>query len=778
MAKAFLSHSSSDKFLVERIATQLGRNNCHLDKLTFEAGEETLEEIFNALDDTDVFVLFISDKALDSKWIKKEIRQAKKNLDKNIIDRVFPLIIDKKITHADERIPNWLKKPYNIKLFDNEVIILKKIRQFLRESNFKQHSHLKEINDLFVGRHEIIQDFERKLINIDNSKPTCIIVSSFFEGIGRRTFLKNGLIKTGLIDKWYEPVLIPINSKESIEDFMYKLNFIQHTPDIFTHDFSKEDMSSKIELAKKYIKNFVDNGEIIFLIDDGGIVLPNHEFVDWFKEIINDPYFQNQLSICIISRFKPNGLMVKKLGNVLKFQIHELSFPDTQILFIQYLKIIGKQLLTEDIKYFINYLNGIPGQVIYAANLIDAMGVYEAKKYVNDILEFDELRAVSVIDFLKSNELCIQILIAFSKIEIISFDLVYKIFGETDDVYKAIQQIFDLSLIYPISSTQDYLKLNSSVSEYITRSRLDLGKKYNDRLKFIAKDAISKPIELDEYSDYSEFLFTLQEMIRSGMTIPSKYMIPSFVLKSMIKEYYDKHYKTVIEIAKKLLENEARFDYQILRETRYWLCLAYCRKSDERFFDEIKYFKDDPSENKKDYYFLLGFYFRNTDKMDDAEKYFLEVLKLEEHHSKTKRELVNVYLRKGEYMKALNWAKYNYNRYKTNILHIQAYFTCLIKKHNLNDEDFETLEDLLDSAKRSLDLKATDIHREMQAEYEYYVEGKVSKAIEIFKESLILNSSKHYAFRALLEIYKRQSMIDDIERLIEDYPDLKQIEEE
>ncbi len=38
MSKAFLSHSSKDKPLVEKIARQLGRNNCHYDNLTFEAG--------------------------------------------------------------------------------------------------------------------------------------------------------------------------------------------------------------------------------------------------------------------------------------------------------------------------------------------------------------------------------------------------------------------------------------------------------------------------------------------------------------------------------------------------------------------------------------------------------------------------------------------------------------------------------------------------------------------------------------------------------------------
>ena len=77
MAKAFLSHSSSDKVLVEKIATQLGKNNCHYDKFTFEAGNLTIDEIFKGLEDTDVFVLFISEPALESEWVNKEITRAK-----------------------------------------------------------------------------------------------------------------------------------------------------------------------------------------------------------------------------------------------------------------------------------------------------------------------------------------------------------------------------------------------------------------------------------------------------------------------------------------------------------------------------------------------------------------------------------------------------------------------------------------------------------------------------------------------------------------------------
>lgn len=772
MAKAFLSHSSSDKELVEKLAIQLGKNNCHYDKFTFEAGNITLNEIFKSLEDTDVFVLFISNEALSSKWVQKEITKAHVLHSDLRIDRIFPIIIDKNITYEDKRIPQWIRKPYNLKVFDNPVIILKKIRQLLRESNFKKYAHLRELNDLFVGRNDIMQEFERKLVNIDNTKPTSIIASSFFEGIGRRTFLRNGLIKTRVIDKWYEPIPISIGSKESIEDFLYKLNFVESTPEIFKQDFAQQDLKSKIKLGTKYIRKFADTNEILFVIDEGSIVLPNHTLVGWFTEIISAPELQNQVCICLISKFKPYGPYIKRLGNVLNFQVDELSAEDTQTFFLQYLNIIGQQLSPDDVRYFLDYLKGIPGQIIYAANLIESMGVTNAKSFVNDIEEFDELRALSILDFLKDDALSSQMLIALSKFEIISYDLVYRIFGESEEVYRSIQKLFDLTLFFSVSSTHEYLKLNSSIADYINRSKLELERTISDRIKEVGKEFIQTPLELNENSDYSEFLFTLENLIRENKPVPSKFLIPSFILKSIIKEYNDRHYKTVIQLASKLLENEIKFDYQIVRETRIWLCLAYCRKQNDKFFEGINYFNKRDNESQIDYHFLLGFYYRNGDKMDLAEEHFLQVLEIDENHSRTKRELVNVYLRKGEYMKALNWAKDNYYRFKTNVLHIQAYFTCLIKKNDISKKDLLTIKELLDNASKSLDKKANDIVKEMKAEYNFYVMADSRKAISSLTESLRLNSNNYFAFRALFEIFKRENMLYELDELIKEYPNL------
>lgn len=196
MAKAFLSHSSQDKNLVEKIATSLGPNKCHYDRFTFEAGNKTLDEIFSAIDNTDIFVLFISNAALESEWVKKEIRKARKNISEGIVNRIFPIIIDPEITHKDERIPSWIRKPYNLQALDNQVLILKKIRQLLRITEFTQHKHLRELAELFAGRNDLMQEFETKFITIDGTTPSCIIAYSYIEGMGRRTFLKNALKKS------------------------------------------------------------------------------------------------------------------------------------------------------------------------------------------------------------------------------------------------------------------------------------------------------------------------------------------------------------------------------------------------------------------------------------------------------------------------------------------------------------------------------------------------------------------------------------------------------
>ena len=136
MAKVFLSHSSQNKDFVEPIA-KLIKPYCFYDKFSFEEGEQTLSEIFNCMDASDIFVYFISDSALNSDWVKNELSKAEELFNKKRLKQIFPIIIDHAINHEDARIAAFLKKDYNLQHFDNHKIVARKIIQQLAKIEFE-----------------------------------------------------------------------------------------------------------------------------------------------------------------------------------------------------------------------------------------------------------------------------------------------------------------------------------------------------------------------------------------------------------------------------------------------------------------------------------------------------------------------------------------------------------------------------------------------------------------------------------------------------------------
>lgn len=763
MAKAFLSHSSEDKDLVRKVAQQLGNKNCVLDEISFDPGRKTLEQIFSELDSSDIFVLFISNESLESTWVKKEINRAKENLNNDYLERIIPIIIDSDITYSDTRIPKWIAKPYNLKFIKNEVIILKKIRQALKEVNFKKTKFNQEIEKNFVGRNAEMEKFENDINNIDNWTPTYIIAYNYFEGIGRRTFLKNALRKYELTNYLDSPTTITIDSKESIENFIYKLNTISKIPEVSDYDFSALSIESKIEIAVKILKQFMDYKELVFVIDEGGIVLPNNSIVDWFKSVVNNELFNNNLILCLISKFRPNEAQVRREKKSLVYRIPELSKPESKNLFLKLLKIYQlENLRREDKEFFIEHLNGIPSQVIYAVNLIE-INPLEAKKNINEIVEYSDRFSSTILNHLKDTPNAYQLAIFLSTNEIFSIDLINKVFGETDATSAAFQKLFDLSLFNFVFGGYEYVKLNPTLSDFINRSKLRIDNEYNDKLNNVTKELLKEDLDKIIIDDYSEFMITLQKMLESGIKIPKKYFIPSLIINNVIKEYDKGNYDYVIRICLELLEN-SNYDQQIIWETNYRLTLAYARTRNDNFFDHVSFFKNEI--NNLDYYFLLGFYHRHKGNKSKALEYYHKALEYYSEHSRTKREIVNLYLSLGQYEDALELAKENYEKRKTNIYHIHSYFVSVIRrKKQFASSEITTLQTLMNAVESNPDIKSDDILRCMKGEYAYYVESNLELANDILLEAIQLNDNKNYPQKSLSEIYRKEGLNEALDEL-------------
>ena len=219
MNKAFLSHSSAQKDFVRKVADLLTPSRCVFDEYTFETGEKILDEIIRSLNRTDLFVLFISNEALNSAWVQREIINADYLVRSNKMKQVLPILIDPSIDPvSDKRIPDWIKE-YLLKYVSSPIKAYNRIQTSLRQLDMETNVIYMAKRNLFVGRHQEKEELETTLNLSIDPYYKCIFVSGV-EGIGRRTFLEKALKENGFVNEKADPFVLQLSARSTIDDLM------------------------------------------------------------------------------------------------------------------------------------------------------------------------------------------------------------------------------------------------------------------------------------------------------------------------------------------------------------------------------------------------------------------------------------------------------------------------------------------------------------------------------------------------------------------------------
>lgn len=219
MNRAFLSHSSAQKDFVRAVAKELTPSRCSFDEYCFETGEKILDEIIRKLNNTDLFVLFISNEALESDWVKREILNADYLISSNRIKQIYPILIDSTVNPVtDNRIPGWIKE-YLLKVISSPIKAFHKITSRLRQLDMETNPIYQAKRNLFVGRHQEKEELENTLNLSIDPYYKCIFVSGI-EGVGRRTFLERSLKENGFVNPNMDPFVLQLNSRSTIDDLM------------------------------------------------------------------------------------------------------------------------------------------------------------------------------------------------------------------------------------------------------------------------------------------------------------------------------------------------------------------------------------------------------------------------------------------------------------------------------------------------------------------------------------------------------------------------------
>lgn len=765
MIKCFLSHSNNDKkSYVSKVASILGPGIAEYDAYTFEAGMKTLDEIITSMKKSQLFVIFLSNSALDSEWVKTELTNAKKFFDQGIITKVFPIILDQRLTYKDGRIPEWMRKEYNLKLISRPTVAARRIKQRLRELSWDIHPKLKEREKIFVGRNDLINLFEERMDDYEKERPVCVFATGL-KRIGRKSLLKSALNKSNIFAHSYRPPIIGLYRHESIEDFIIKITELGFSKSGRPSNLLSKTVDQKIQLAIDLSNDMQLAKETLFIEDDGCLVNYERKIEEWFIRVIENVANSGIPLFAVAPYFRPKPNEIRKFERLFMLELPELSVMERKGLLRRYLESEGIILAKEDFEFYANLLYGYPEQVIYTADLIVDEGPRRARDYSYQIREYNSEKAsITLLDY-QDNPVAIDLLSVLARFEFISLEFLFDIVEE-NLCWPLLNAFISSSICDFIGVEREFVRLNDTIRDHILRVRFVIPDEYQKNLEKHVKTFLKMKNKLEV--DVSDYIYSITNAIISGKKVNEKYLIPSHFLMTIRDLYnHQRQYDRVIQLADLILQKKDTLDNSIETFIRYFLCRALARKRDRRFLSEVQLVP------RPEYNFLLGFYYRLKRRHSDAVRELKKAVNNPITKVRARRELVQVYVYLQDYENAFSMAEENYRDNPSNHFNIQAYFNCLINlpKPQLHKD---TLSKLVNELKKSAADQAHEMALICEAIYkakclESYEDAinLINDAIDIFPESPYVHIAKFdicAKFKDLLGMENEMRVLQELDK--------------
>lgn len=700
MIKCFLSHSSKDKAsYVRPVAEKLKTEVKVFDEETFEKGMSPAEEIIAGLGETSLFVIFLSEHALESDWVKNELSRAKFLLDQDKIDRIYPIIIDEGLDYTDSRIPQWMRDNLNIQPILTPGIAARKINARLTEISWNYHPRLKEKKEIFVGRNALVNTIEERLDDFSLPTPSAIFASGL-TSIGRKSLLQYALRKASCVRESFEFPVISLSPYDGIEDFILKLSDLGLSKSERIHERLSGSYAEKIELAQELVHKLFLEKERVLIEDRGALVGTEGKVVDWFSNAIEPAKEEGYLSFIVASRYRLNASTNRVSPEFFAVSVGELDVNERKGLLVRYSKFEELNLSKEDLSFFSDLLSGYPEQVLYAVNLVRDNGVHKAKRLSHTIQQYASDKAKVVLDGLKNEQQVLNLIHLLSKFEFISYEVLFEIVDE-QTYFPVLEKLLASSVCERMGTSADYVRVNEAIRDYVSRNRFGIPTIFDAAVKAHVNSFIQR--YSDENPDISDYLFSAQEALRTGGDIPQDLIIPSVFIKTIKKLYdEDRNYQEANSLADRILQREKSLHSNTINHIRFIKCQCLARLRSADFFNEVR------KVPEPDRSFLYGFYYRLSGDYTKAEENLNRIISKGRRDPRTLGELVLVYMQSDEYDLAFSLAKENYRARKNNPINANNYFSCLIIRER-TPENKEELEQIISS----LELDTSDRAQEM-----------------------------------------------------------------
>lgn len=773
MIKAFLSHNSAQKHLVEQVAQKVGLDYVYMDEFSFQAGNSLTMEIKNALASSKVFVLFLSFEAQESPWVNLEVQEIALHVLNHKI-AFCPIIVDETFSHNNLKEDWFWMKEYLLKTYGSYNLIAHLIKEKINALEINDGNQRYARLYTFVGRDDEMKEIHQCYnSSIDNQRRAVIVAG--LPHVGRKRLLKEVLIQKlePNLYKTYELLPMSLSNTDGLDSFFNQLNDLLHPSNVL--EIASVGAGVILQKTIELLRELDAFNKKIIIDDDRCIVRSNGYIADWFIEIIKSQELLNKTYFFIASRYAPDIHAGSLLSSfVQSHQIGSLTPESMKTLLIEYARNrgfssgnISKEVISE-----IQKLSGYPEQVLFYVDELKDHGPYQATNLLKHTLpSLYQGDYASAIQAIEKEQKLLHILILLSKFEFVSIDILAQIIDDfwTDGCLEKLSRfcLFDV-----FGAAKQYIRLNPGMAMYI-RKRDDtfkLPSKYTTRLSTITKNCLN---ELNgESLDLSAQLYALKETIKADPDhVDMKYLLPSYALKVIIDEYQQEHYDNVIILANRVLYSSNLEDYKdVILPVRHWLCLAYCHQQNKHFFEEVIHF----DTTKHTYHYLQGFYARLGGNYSKAQKELKiavgdYLVNPRRAVAKSAHELVLAYTLDGKYGDAIDLARQNYYLERTNPYHIEAYFRCLVHTSNASKDELIALIRDMD---RSYDHYRDFYVDNFKAEYLYYIDKDFNGAMQAFEKICKKYSQDYhdYTHQAVRNICKEENVMNKYNSLFSQYP--------
>lgn len=506
-------------------------------------------------------------------------------------------------------------------------------------------------------------------------------------------------------------------------------------------------------------------GSILWIYDKMGCVRPDRNLSDWFESILVHNNLERRLGMFLFSTVAASTYIESQYKELIHIQLMPMGKADRRKLFYKYSTAIGLPSIKEaDADFFVTRLLESPEQLMDAVLAIKNRGVTSAKRDLDDLVRLGERKGTAIIDYVKSDTIRFKVAVVLSKVEFLSISDLNKVLDfEEEEILHAVLQLLSWSLVEMYGPDDMYIQLDSFVSDYFQRNRLNKDREIDRLLDEVLSDTIRNATDITE--DVSAYLYEKRKSLMKNGDDKSAFLIPHIVIKAISDTYNKSDWPEVIRLCDRMLNNNHNVFPEIVRETKYWLCFALARKGDERFFEEVRYI--DGIDNA----FLYGFYFRNAGDFPRAYSYYKKVLDVSPGKQRARREMVIVLLSLKQYEDALDWAKENYEKEPSNSYHINAYFRRLVKKYRPDKSDIDMMKALLKEMEKNDSPKRASILLSMRIAYDAFIEKKdvgeiltmIDKAKQQYPESLDIKrvANEYYYYKRIIS--NPEDVQEDIE---------------